>query len=134
VLVASLVTIDEFITKLARQDDNQLHPAGCLSDRGLIECSDRWGLGRGANSRVGPIEFDSICCGRNSVVECQLPKLDVRSSNLLARSYSERYRALWAHVFRWRRQPPNLIRPLLTVTIARRRLNEQTRRRRSYRS
>jgi hypothetical protein len=25
-------------------------------------------------------------CGRNSVVECQLPKLDVRSSNLLARS------------------------------------------------
>jgi hypothetical protein len=24
-------------------------------------------------------------CGRNSVVECQLPKLDVRSSNLLAR-------------------------------------------------
>ena len=35
--------------------------------------------------RAGPISV--FLCGRNSVVECQLPKLDVEGSNPFARSY-----------------------------------------------
>ena len=34
-------------------------------------------------------EIDNVICGRNSVVECQLPKLDVGGSNPLARFFKD---------------------------------------------
>ena len=50
-------------------------------------------VGRGMdNTAYGPAQETVVCsgmreelCGRNSVVECQLPKLDVGGSNPLAR-------------------------------------------------
>src|SRR5690348_12396641 len=39
-----------------------------------------------ATGRPNVNSFGTAICGRNSVVECQLPKLDVRGSNPLARS------------------------------------------------
>jgi hypothetical protein len=36
---------------------------------------------------------DIVCCGRNSVVECQLPKLDVVGSNPIARFFISELKA-----------------------------------------
>jgi hypothetical protein len=38
-----------------------------------------------ATRRIDANPYSATTCGRNSVVECQLPKLDVRGSNPLAR-------------------------------------------------
>ena len=75
--------------KGAREDAVPSWPVGCQPLQSLLKgknVATSVTTRAVATKRLDANPYAATTCGRNSVVECQLPKLDVRGSNPLARS------------------------------------------------